>query len=496
MGTKQVLALLEVDKIQNYIFATNELKEIRGASYLLSEINEKKTREILQHYPNAEKPPILSIGGVTKVIFNDENDADKFLKEMEEIYRQELVSISVTTHKEPIDGDFSAALAKGEKAIRRKKESKQYSYQLNSSPYYKRCALCGIYPAESYDKDEKKYDLLCVSCSVKRDKSKQKLDIHTDIKQKFEANGKVVTDFPIQFKQIGEASRREGYMGFVMADANRMGEKIREIQSQDELKQFSEKVKEINESCLVDAIWHAFENTTLKNNLLPVNILILGGDDMMMVTTAENAIKIALEYCENFQEATKKDSSIPEISISAGVVIAKDTYPINSYVALGEELLKMAKKKSIEYREEDKEVGTIDYKVVTAAFSESIKITRYKKDRYYKKGNNEFFLTFKPYSLEDMRKLIDFGAELKENNFPRNKIKSFESILRRGKEASILEFLTMKSRLSKPEQKNIMNKFLTDFNMIDQMPWRKKDDGYESNLLDLVEIYEILGDVK
>ena len=212
MGTKQFLALLEVDKIQSYIFATNELKEIRGASYLLSEINEKKTREILQHYPNAEKPPILSIGGVTKVIFNDENDADKFLKEMEEIYRQELLSISVTTHKEPIDGDFSAALAKGEKAIRRKKESKQYSYPLNTSPYYKRCALCGIYPAESkfYDKDEEKYDLLCASCSVKRDKSKQWLDIHTDIKQKFEANGKVVKDFSIQFKQIGDASQKKG----------------------------------------------------------------------------------------------------------------------------------------------------------------------------------------------------------------------------------------------------------------------------------------------
>lgn len=492
MGTKQFLALLEVDKIQSYIFATNELKEIRGASYLLSEINEKKTREILQHYPNAEKPPILSIGGVTKVIFNDENDADKFLKEMEEIYRQELLSISVTTHKEPIDGDFSAALAKGEKAIRRKKESKQYSYPLNTSPYYKRCALCGIYPAESkfYDKDEEKYDLLCASCSVKRDKSKQWLDIHTDIKQKFEANGKVVKDFSIQFKQIGDASQKEGYMGFIMADANRMGEKIRKIQNQNELKKFAEEVENINKRCLVDAIWNAFTNTPLKDNVLPVNILILGGDDMMMVTTAETAIEIALEYCDKFQKATK-----PEISISAAVVMAKVTYPLNSYVALGEELLKMAKKKSREYLEDDKEVGTIDYKVVTAAFSESIKITRYKKDRYYKKDNNEFFLTFKPYSLEDMRKLIDFGAELKENNFPRNKIKSFESILRRGKEASILEFLTMKSRLSK-EQKNVMNKFLTDFNMIDQMPWRKKDDRYESNLLDLVEIYEILGDVK
>lgn len=78
----------------------------------------------------------------------------------------------------------------------------------------------------------------------------------------------------------------------------------------------------------MDAIWEVFANTT-KDIMLPVNILILGGDDMMMVTTAETAIKIALEYCDKFQKATEKDPSTPEISISAGVVIAKDTYPIN-----------------------------------------------------------------------------------------------------------------------------------------------------------------------
>jgi hypothetical protein len=494
MGTKQFLALLEVDKIQSYIFATNKLKEIRGASYLLSEINDKETKKILysEEYKDTAKP-ILSVGGMTKVVFDNKDDvkAKAFLGEVETLYKD--VNIPVTTHIEPIDDDFSSALEKGEKAIRRKKESKQYGYQANTSPYYKRCTLCGVYPAEykSPDKDNNRYDLLCTSCSMKRNRSNKRLDIYDKIREKFNENGIAIDDWPHQFKQIGEASRREGYMGFIVADANRMGGKIREIQNPDRLRLFSKKIKEINEKCLVDAIWEVFANTT-KDIMLPVNILILGGDDMMMVTTAETAIKIALEYCDKFQKATEKDPSTPEISISAGVVIAKDTYPINSYVALGEELLRMAKKKSREYLEEGKEVGTIDYKVVTAAFSESLKITRYKKDRFYKKDSNEFLLTFKPYSLEDIKKLIDFGAEFKEKEFPRNKTKSFEKILRLGKEASILDFLMMKSKLSKDKgQKDLMNRFLNDFNMIDQMPWRrKKDDEYESNLLDLVEIYE------
>ena len=101
MAAKQFLALLEVDKIQSYIFATNKLKEIRGASYLLSEINEATTAQVLKDYSSAKKK-ILSTGGVTKVIFDDENEAYKFLKQMEGIYQRELITASVTTHVEPI----------------------------------------------------------------------------------------------------------------------------------------------------------------------------------------------------------------------------------------------------------------------------------------------------------------------------------------------------------------------------------------------------------
>jgi hypothetical protein len=88
-----------------------------------------------------------------------------------------------------------------------------------------------------------------------------------------------------------------------------------------------------------------------------------------------------------------------------------------------------------------------------------------------------------------MKMLINFCTEFKENNFPRNKIKFLEKILRLGKDASILEFLTMKSRLSKHQKALIMD-FLKKFNMVSQMPWRKNGDVYESNLLDLVEIYD------
>jgi len=489
---KQFLALLEVDKIQGYVFATNKLREIRGASSLLSEINEVETLKILKKKYSSAECPILSVGGMTKVVFDNKDDtqARAFLNEMERVYRERLISASVTTHIEPINGDFPSALSKGEKAIRVKKESKQYSFQLNTSPYHKRCSLCGIYPAvkKSWDQYDEKYDWLCASCLAKREQ-KRELKIYEEIIKKFKEESKKVDDFPYQLSQIGKVSQKEGYMGFIMADANRMGEKLRKIKSPEELSQFAGKFAEINQQCLIDAICNAFKNTNLEGNLLPVNILIFGGDDTVMVTTADTAIKIAVEYCEKFQKCTQNVLS-DEISISAGVVIAKDSYPINSYIALGEELLKLAKRKNRHCLATDKkeETGTIDYKVVTASSAEPIRITRYKEE-YYQRNGDEFYLTSKPYTLEDMKKLVSFCVRFKESNFPRNKIKSLEKILRLGRETSILEFSTLKSRLPE-KQERLMNDFLQQFKLVNQMPWKKDGNRYETNLLDLVEIYD------
>ena len=164
MGTKQFLALLEVDKIHNYIFATNKLKEIRGASYLLSEINEARTEQVLGSFPSAKKK-ILSTGGVTKVIFDDKNKAQNFLKQMERIYQKELITASVTAHVEPISSDFHSAIGKGELAIRQKKEDKEYIFQVNTVGYYKICSLCGQYPAKETESSPEGILWLC-ACSV------------------------------------------------------------------------------------------------------------------------------------------------------------------------------------------------------------------------------------------------------------------------------------------------------------------------------------------
>ena len=67
--------------IQGYIFASNELKEIIGASEIIKDIEaEVKKDQFIQDYNLSEKPKILlaAAGNIRLVIANEE-DAQKIL---------------------------------------------------------------------------------------------------------------------------------------------------------------------------------------------------------------------------------------------------------------------------------------------------------------------------------------------------------------------------------------------------------------------------------
>jgi hypothetical protein len=510
MNKVQSLALLEVDKIHSYIFATNNLKEIRGASYLLSKINEAETEQVLKSYPTA-KTKILSTGGVTKVIFDDENEAHLFLKQMERIYREDLITASVTTHVEPIKPDFQSAIEKGESEIRAKKEDKDYIFQVNTTGFYKICTRCGQYPAKETESTQDGILWLCASCKQKRT-STHRLSIHDSITNKIKASHPEVgeVDFPEQFEDIGKEAHVEGYMGYVVADGNRMGEKIKspEVSSNaDVYHDFSKKVKECTDEALVEAIIESVPKTFERDNsvFLPVLVLILGGDDMTLVTTAESALPLANKFSQKFQQKTVEKKNVPEISMSVGVVISKITFPIFSYAKLGEELLKSAKRLSREMMKVGKEVGAIDFMVVTSPSTKSLEEVRRDTFYYEKKDTGErFWLTARPYTTKEsdydfnLDKLLNCTRRFKNSDFPRNKLKAMDRYLRRGRENSIHEFGTMRLRLEEPKKTHygLLNDFLSTFKLHEKMPWRiendKRGEYSLTNLLDLVEIYDFV----
>ena len=74
----RVLVSIETVKIKDFIFSTNKLKLIRGASYLLDYMNQVEVPRILRKYGLEYKTEEL----VNKIY--DISDDDEFLKQIDE----------------------------------------------------------------------------------------------------------------------------------------------------------------------------------------------------------------------------------------------------------------------------------------------------------------------------------------------------------------------------------------------------------------------------
>ena len=83
-----VLLTIETVKIKDYLFSTNKLKVIRGASYLLDYLNQVVVVEILKNHGLNDKNDnyLYVAAGNAKVLVKDKDEAEKIIKEVEKAY--------------------------------------------------------------------------------------------------------------------------------------------------------------------------------------------------------------------------------------------------------------------------------------------------------------------------------------------------------------------------------------------------------------------------
>ena len=87
-----------------------------------------------------------------------------------------------------------------------------------------------------------------------------------------------------------------------------------------------------------------------KNNekLFPFDILLLGGDDIVMVTDAAKAMDVAYTIAKEFSQYTEASKifgvSDRACTLSVGVVLAPIKYPFSLLQDMADKTLKAAKK--------------------------------------------------------------------------------------------------------------------------------------------------------
>jgi hypothetical protein len=498
----QSLVTFDTDRIKDYVFATSRLTEIRGASGLLEELNRNQTeRVILTGSPGAD---IIYHHGGSSLALVPTSNARPLIAAVEAVYRQQTQTATVSGFDQPYHPDrpFGEQVREAFLKLRRVKDERSLEAHVLVSPWLRICDACGQYPASHAHGEQ----LVCTACKTKREQGTEKRTIFW---QEFLKAAQQVGDnhwrdaqLPRDLDDIGAVSRPPGYIGFLYADANNMGRVLRKLQRPEQFKAFAEAVDWLTRDVVHQALRRYTSPRPINGrDVTPFEILLMGGDDLMLMTGADLAVEVATDIVRSFERRAPEKTG-HKLTLSLGLVLAHARFPIRAMYELASDLLRSAKGKG---------GSALDFAIVTAAGSRNLEWLREEvlTDKSFQvrpRKGCRYRLTQRPYSLADFEKLCRHARQLHAIRFPQSQLQGlYEGLFISGIEASI-RAITVVGRANK-EHEIRLRSFFSDFGSlpIPVPPWRtealnkcfKQDDEcqkqcFSTALGDLVELYRFV----
>jgi hypothetical protein len=531
----------DTDKVKSYVYSSTKLPEMRGASIILDELNQEEVKRIIKGYGLPGDCILFNKGGSLLALVPTSLEYE-VKSEIEKLYLQRthgVASITVVTEAiapelNLLRKEFRNITNRLVNKLKLAKEQKRTFPVYEVIAFARRCRSCGIRPANVKLGEGEEAEYLCKSCDNKRSRGEYKQGDASSGKSRFftrflesltegqkeqmltlcrEHDPQVSSISHMSCaKDLSEISDEDGYIGVIYADGNEIGAKIEDLDSPESFIEFSEKLYEITESSLYSALSDYIRpDVTDDRCILPFEIICVGGDDVFLILPANIALQIANRLCEGFekQAQTCNVNQLKDATLSVGVVIAKDNFPVYYIYDLVDQLLKSAKQKA---KSDPKEIKTaIDFMVLKSQGGEVSDIGRYRhRILTAEKGTGragrkleKLEFTLRPYFREDFDKLLWFVKKLNDIGFPKSKLYAMRESLEKGRENSVLQYLYMMSRAPDNEKRllreDFRHAFLTDG--ICLAPWGKVDvrqkDGYKCTeyrtpIADIVEIVDFV----
>ncbi len=295
----------------------------------------------------------------------------------------------------------------------------------------------------------------------------------------------VTLNKPIEFADLAESQegaeeRQDQYVAFICADGDGMGTLLSGIDwnegedwAGDGLKpwQRNQRFALQLDGALIAAFTDAMKTEvlrTLDKSIdadkpvvhVPMLPQLMGGDDMWMIVRRDIALRFAAALADGFSArlatspdtdvvrravrvSQKQDAGAAAPTLSIGIAFAKAGYPASSMISAAESLLKSAKqlrKGQIDGRAQPTE-GCLDWHWIESSVSESVTDARTAALSYRQPADNgnperTFSLTTRPWTLSQTTQAL--AAVKVFNRIARRKREQLEQVLRDGLEVSLL----------------------------------------------------------
>ena len=361
-----------VQGIQKFIFQTNELKDIVGASELVENICTtlfakllygKDTNESVKQLetdPNA----IINAAGNIKYIFDDETLCKKIVREFPKCVVSYAPGITVSQAVVQMeDNSFKTAINELESRLRAQRNKPMSSTTIGLMGTL-RSRKTGL-PVVAVE--DGKEDFLDAATFAKRyhklpDGKKRKRTTkqlcckafgRTDLK----ADPEYINDSEIAY-DINKITYKNDWIAVIHADGNGLGQVVQKIGSEEtEFKKFSKNLDKATTEAAVMA-YDDIKSCYKWGKVIPIRPIVLGGDDFTVICRADIAIDYVAAFIRHFEENTTKylGSTLTEkgvftegkdtnkLTACAGIAYIKSSFPFYYGYELAEALCSRAKK--------------------------------------------------------------------------------------------------------------------------------------------------------
>ncbi|MEI6421133.1 MAG: hypothetical protein WCP55_02885 [Lentisphaerota bacterium] len=361
-----------IQGIQNFIFETNKLKEMIGASELVNQICEESYKD---YFKGKADNVYLSTAGNIKLVAETEDEIKELVLKLPKRAQEMAPGITLSQAVVVFDGELKKEdmdNLEEKLKIQRNKVNRPSEIGLAASLRSRRTGKPASgrtgKPASGADNDYELADKGTLEKSRCADDSTKGLI-------KCLGENLQVEDFPFDFDDIGSS-----WLAVIHADGNALGKIIQALgkhEGQSELKSTYKYFSEAIDKSTKSAAQKAFNEIVKKektNGKYPLRPIILGGDDLTVICRADIAIPFTVAYLKAFTEETKNNLSSLKgdfcktgLTACAGISFIKKSYPFHYAYKLAETLCKEAKKKS------DRKCSAIAFHKVMSSFVEDYK---------------------------------------------------------------------------------------------------------------------------
>ena len=533
MANESFVIITDTPSIKKYVFGSDPLNEVRGASARLDRLNRIEMESCLTKHPDIRHVDRVYANGGSAQFLVQADDAAKVKAGCESMVRhireQTGGEVGIVYGIAPLKdkASYPEAVRMAHFQLRCQREFATCHRSASLVPIIMGCSSSSHLPAAHIEGS----DILSQASyeKVHEGRDTRHHGLWEGWMRHLDAKG----DWPDRkhwrelrcesLTDIGNRSSWHNYIGIVYADGNAMGQIIQAMTQPETFRQFSKIVDEsIQEACFIvlSEISESEVNKVRENykqqrvfERLAADILLLGGDDLLVALPANRALDFALKVTDRFESLTKnridalQDTATKQFfhdrlgdrgfTISCGVAVTKSNYPFYLALDLAEQLLKNAKRQNTRTSESGTQnVACVDFHVVAGANSYALGQVR--EDDYL--TNSEAHRTLRPLSCSELKTLRKGVQLLQEVGFPQSKLHELQEAAlvpqvnradwgirdifarcQHGKDRSQRRALWDAVRLLHPPGYN--------FNF----PWFEKDSQRLLCVADLVEAYRLFG---